>query len=246
MVQNATYDSQSVEQALGMRFVSRHAGMAWLLLLIGLVSTSYAVYVAKSDIEQAAMRDFAAEAEEVMLKVEARLQAHKQVLLGGAAMFDASAFVSREEWHAYAKRVRIDEHFNGIQGLGYTQLITPQQLQAHVSDIRKQGFPQYTIRPPGERELYTAIVYLEPFEGSNLRAFGYDMYSEPVRRAAMAQARDEYTVALSGKVTLVQETDQNVQAGTLMYAPVYRSGALVDTVQQRRAALRGWVYAPSA
>lgn len=244
MAQNASYTSQSVEQALGMRFVSRHASMAWLLLLVGLIATSYAVYVAKSDIEQSAMRDFAAEAEEVRLKVEARLQAHKQVLLGGAAMFDASEHVSREEWHAYAKRVRIDEHFNGIQGLGYAQVVMPAQLQNHVSAIRKQGFKRYSVNPPGERELYTAIVYLEPFSGRNLRAFGYDMYSDPVRRAAMEQSRDENSVALSGKVTLVQETDQDVQAGTLMYAPVYRNGALLDTVQQRRAALQGWVYSP--
>ncbi|MBA3024726.1 MAG: CHASE domain-containing protein [Gammaproteobacteria bacterium] len=244
MAQNASYTSQSVEQALGMRFVSKHASMAWLLLLVGLMATSYAVYVAKSDIEQSAMRDFAAEAEEVRLKVEARLQAHKQVLLGGAAMFDASDFVSREEWRVYAKRVRIDEHFNGIQGLGYAQVILPAQLPAHVAAVRKQGFPQYSLYPSGQRELYTTILYLEPFQGRNLRAFGYDMYSDPVRRAAMAQARDDHTVALSGKVTLVQETDRDVQAGTLMYAPVYRNGALLDTVQQRRAALRGWVYSP--
>ena len=236
--------SRAVEQALRMRFVSKHAGMAWLLLLVGLLATSYAVYIARSDIEQAAMRDFAAEAEEVRLKVEARLQAHKQVLLGGAAMFDASDFVSREEWNAYAKRVRIDEHFNGIQGLGYAQAIMPAQLPAHVAAVRKQGFPQYRVYPPGERELYTTILYLEPFRGRNLRAFGYDMYSDPVRRAAMVQARDENTAALSGKVTLVQETDRDVQAGTLMYAPVYRKGAALDSVAQRRAALRGWVYSP--
>ncbi|GAB5606395.1 hypothetical protein TK5_24750 [Sideroxyarcus sp. TK5] len=244
MAVSVSYDTQSIERELGMRTMARHSVISWLLLLVGLVATAYAVYVAKDDIEQAAMRDFAAEAEEVRLKVEARLQAHKQVLLGGAAMFDASDFVSREEWHAYAKRVRIDEHFNGIQGLGYAQLIQPAQLQAHVAAIRKQGFPQYRIHPPGERELYSSILYLEPFLGRNLRAFGYDMYSEPVRRAAMAQARDENTVALTGKVTLVQETGKDVQAGTLMYAPVYRRGALLDTVQQRRAALRGWVYSP--
>lgn len=244
MAHQRSYASRSVEQALRMRFVSKHAGMAWLLLLVGLLSTAYAVYIARSDIEQAAMRDFAAEAEEVRLKVEARLQAHKQVLLGGAAMFDASDFVSREEWHAYAKRVRIDEHFNGIQGLGYAQAILPAQLPAHVAAVRRQGFPQYRLYPPGERELYTSILYLEPFRDRNLRAFGYDMYSDPVRRAAMVQARDENTAALSGKVTLVQETDRDVQAGTLMYAPVYRKGAALDSVSQRRAALRGWVYSP--
>jgi CHASE1-domain containing sensor protein len=41
--------------------------------------------------------------------------------------------------------------------------------------------------------------------------------------------------ALSGRVTLVQETNEDVQAGTLMNVPVYR---------HRGAALQGWVYSP--
>ena len=92
--------------------------------------------------------------------------------------------------------------------------------------------------------MYAPIVYLEPFSGRNLRAFGYDMFSEPVRREAMERARDQNVAALSGKVLLVQETDQDIQAGTLMYVPVYRTGVPTDTVAARRAALVGWVYSP--
>jgi len=77
-----------------------------------------------------------------------------------------------------------------------------------------------------------------------LRAFGYDMLSEPVRRAAMERARDGNAAALSGKVTLVQETEPDVQAGALMYVPVYRHGLPTETVEQRRAALQGWTYSP--
>ena len=100
------------------------------------------------------------------------------------------------------------------------------------------------MSPEGEREVYTSIIYLEPFSGRNLRAFGYDMFSEPVRRAAMERARDTDAAALSGKVVLVQETDQEVQSGTLMYVPVYRKGLPTATVEERRAAIIGWVYSP--
>ncbi|MEI7673055.1 MAG: PAS domain S-box protein, partial [Deltaproteobacteria bacterium] len=34
------------------------------------------------------------------------------------------------------------------------------------------------------------------------------------------------------------------QAGTLMYVPVYRKGMPTDSVEQRRAAIYGWVYSP--
>ena len=47
------------------------------------------------------------------------------------------------------------------------------------------------------------------------------MYSESVRQNAMAMARDKNQVTLSGKVILVQETNQDVQPGTLMYSPIY-------------------------
>src|SRR5690606_28529581 len=95
-----------------------------------------------------------------------------------------------------------------------------------------------------ERDAYSSILYLEPFTGRNLRAFGYDMFSEPVRREAMERARDSGLPALSGKVTLVQEFGPEVQAGFLIYLPIYARGTEPETVDARRAALLGFVYSP--
>ncbi|MBF0417446.1 MAG: response regulator, partial [Magnetococcales bacterium] len=85
---------------------------------------------------------------------------------------------------------------------------------------------------------------LEPFKDRNLRAFGFDMFSEPVRRAAMEQARDNGNSSVSGKVKLVQETVKDVQSGFLMYIPVYKPGRPVATEEERRYALLGFVYSP--
>jgi len=218
--------------------------LAGTFLLAGLFATLFAGYSVKTGLERQAHRQFAVACDEIRLKIEALLQTHRQVLLGGAALFDASDSVSRREWRSFAQRLEIDQHFNGIQGLGFSLLIPKERLAKHIAEIRAQGFPDYTVRPAGERAVYTSIIYLEPFEGRNLRAFGFDMFSEPVRRQAMEQARDGNIVALTGKVVLVQETYEDVQAGTLMYAPVYRKGMPTDTTEQRRAALLGWVYSP--
>ncbi|MGZ5053841.1 MAG: CHASE domain-containing sensor histidine kinase [Methylobacter sp.] len=218
--------------------------LPWMVLLSALLGTGLASYWIKLDIDRDEYRKFAFFCDEIRLKIAARLDAHKQTLLGGAALFDASTSVTRSEWRHYVQRLRSDEHFNGIQGLGFSVWIPAGQLAAHQAQLHAEGFPDYTVRPESERDAYTSIIFLEPFEGRNLRAFGYDMYSEPVRRAAMEQARDENQATLSGKVTLVQEMTKNVQAGTLMYVPVYKKEMPVDTVEQRRAALLGWVYSP--
>jgi diguanylate cyclase (GGDEF)-like protein/PAS domain S-box-containing protein len=118
------------------------------------------------------------------------------------------------------------------------------QLTRHEQRIRSEGFPDYRISPPGRRAEYTAIVFLEPFDWRNQRAFGYDMYSEPIRREAMERARRLGTPALSGKVRLVQETSTDTQAGVLLYLPVFRHGAPLLTPAQQERAFLGWVYSP--
>ncbi len=223
---------------------SRKKWLAWATLGIGLLATVFASLQVKQGIEQGAVKQFAFTCDHVTLKIHERLAAYSLILRGGVALFAASKAVDRQEWRAYVETLRADGSVPGVQGIGFAQVIPPHQLAAHIARIRGEGFPDYTVRPPGERPLYTSIIYLEPFRDRNLRAFGFDMFSEPVRRAAMEQARDSGVAALSGKVELVQETGVEVQAGTLMYVPVYRNGAAADTVAQRQAALLGWVYSP--
>jgi hypothetical protein len=86
--------------------------------------------------------------------------------------------------------------------LAWEQIADAEALDRHTRAVRREGFPDYAVHPGGPRDPYTAIVFVEPFSGRNLRAFGFDMFQEPVRRAAMERARDQGRAALSGKVSL--------------------------------------------
>lgn len=241
MKQSVTVLEQSLYWAV--RHVGQH-WVAWAVLFSGLVMTAIYSGFSKSDAESRAHVRFTFECTDIVTRVMARLDTHRQILLGGVALFDASDSVSRDEWHRYANRMAINENLNGIQGLGYAVRLDPTDLPDHIRRVRRDGYPEYTVWPAGDRGLYSAIQYLEPFDVRNQRAFGFDMYSEPTRREAMSRARDGQQAALSGKVTLVQEGRTDVQAGTLMYLPVYRKGSALNTVAQRRDALVGWVYSP--
>ena len=227
--------------------------IAWVLLSAGLIVTIYASINVVLNINAEAKKDFEFACRQIELTVDARVAAHEQILVDAAALFGALDEVMRERWHNEVMRERwhtfvlqqkVEQHLPGVQGIGFSLAIPRERLAQHIQEIRSQGFPDYDVRPEGDREIYTSIIYLEPFPGSNFRAFGYDMFTEPVRRLAMEQARDLDAPVLSGKVILVQETDQDVQAGTLMYVPVYRKGMPTDTVADRRAAIYGWVYSP--
>ncbi len=221
-----------------------HPATAWLVLFLSVMLTGIAWYVSVSFSHKHAQARFNDETEDVQFIIEQRMLAYQASLYGAAALFAASENVSRAEWRFYVDTLQLGLHFPGIQGLGFSQVVTPADRARHEAQIRNEGFPDYRIWPPGEREIYTSIVYLEPFNPRNQRAFGFDMFSEPTRQAAMAQARDSGLPAVSARVMLVQETDTDVQHGFLMYVPVYRNGMPIDTVAQRRNALQGFVYAP--
>ena len=217
---------------------------ALAILAIGFVFTLAATLFIKHDVETKANREFKLICGDLKNKIHARLHAQAQLLRSGTALFAASDTVTRSDWKEFYERSRIDKNLPGIQGFGFSLIIPKNQLNKYIRNIQQEGFPSHTIKPAGERAVYSAIIYLEPFSGRNLRAFGYDMLSEPVRRKAMEQSRDADLAMLSGKVLLVQETTQDVQIGTLMYAPVYKYGMPVNTIKQRRAAIKGWVYSP--
>jgi len=226
------------------QLVDRRNRPAWLVLLACLALTLIAWYGLQAQTEKNKQQQFELYVRDVLDAIESRMHQHEQILRGGAGLFDASTAVSRTEWHDYIERLNLGQNYPGIQGVGFSQAILPAELKAHIASVRKEGFPQYTVRPPGARAFYTSIVYLEPFTGRNLAAFGFDMLSETTRARAMRAAVEGNTTAITNKVTLVQESQGKEQAGFLMYLPVYRKGLPLATVAERWAALQGFVYSP--
>lgn len=213
---------------------------AWAVFAISLIITLIAWSISNNYADQRAEERFEFQIDEAQDAIYKRFINYEQVLRGALGLFKASTSVESDEWHNYIATLGIDQFFPGTLGVGYSLWLKPDQLEAHINKIRQQGFPQFTVRPEGERDEYSSIIFLEPFNERNQRAFGYDMYSEPVRREAMMRARESGQTALSGKVTLVQEASSGAQAGILIYVPHYRQNA--QTINERRDALIGFVY----
>lgn len=178
---------------------------------------------------------FAISFNETTQSVTEKIRSYEQMLRATQGLFESSDSITREEFKNYAEKLKLEAFYPGIQGLGYVPVITPAEKFAHIESVRQSGFPDYNITPEGKRELYTSILYLEPFQARNLRAFGFDMYSEPTRRAAMIEALVSREVSLSGGVKLVQDNPDESVTGLLMYLPLF------DSVEPENPHL-GWVY----
>ncbi len=224
--------------------LSRTTRKALAVLSLGFMLTAAAALYTRHLVELQEKQEYISVCNEIKIKISTQLNAQVQLLRSGSALFAGSDTVTRIMWKKFSECLKFENYLPGIQGIGYAMIIPGKDMPKHVETIRKEGFANYSVKPAGVRTTYSSVIFLEPFSGRNLRAFGYDMLSEKIRTKAMELSRDSDTAVLSGMVTLVQETNENVQIGTLMYVPVYRNGMPVKTVEQRRSAIKGWVYSP--
>lgn len=217
---------------------------ALIALLTSLAATMAAWWAASAQNDALAAARFEAEAQRTVAAITERMESYAQILRGGLGLLEASVEVDRDEWRRYVSRLEIEKGLPGIHGIGFALRTPPERLERLEAEVRSEGLSQYTVFPPGLREVYYPIIYLEPMRGRNLWTLGFDMFAETVRRAAMERARDTGQPALSGKVRLVQEAGDNGQAGTLLYIPFYSGRADPVTVAERRRTIQGFVYAP--
>lgn len=216
----------------------------WVILILGLALT-YALQDTPREANRQALHDeFEYRSNETVDNIIRRLQSYEQVLEGVAGLFTVTHNVSQDEFNRYIETLKFEDKFPGIQGVGFARFITSKEKSAYISQMRANGAIEYDIRPAGEREIYAPITFLQPPNWRNQRAIGYDMYSEAIRRAALNKAIEEDKTIISGKVKLVQETEQDVQAGFLMYMPIYRLHSQHDNITERHQNIEGWVYAP--
>lgn len=216
-----------------------------LILTVGLALTAASVIYAESMLVDRDMMRFRTDAEEMTFRANAALMSHVSILRSLAGFLSATpAMPNQSQFHLFASRLELERNYPSVQGLGYTHVFSPGAYKNAQTFAAQQGVGNITYWPVSERPEYHAILYLEPLNERNNKAIGYDMHTEQTRREAMDQARDTGLPVMTGKVTLVQEIDEDKQAGFLVYLPVYRTNTDLETTEGRRAALRGFAYMP--
>jgi PAS domain S-box-containing protein len=219
-------------------------GIPLAVLALGLLFTAY-VTQTLHEIDKARNQErFSELVSEAHNTIEARLATYIALLRAGAGFYLEMGGPNGEEFRRFVRHLQLEESYRGIQGFGFSERVPAERLAEFVEARRAEGPPDFRVWPETPREEYHLIKYLEPLDARNLRALGFDMFTEAVRQEAMQRARDTGAPAASGKVELVQEIDGQVQAGFLIYLPVYEGGVTPDSVSERREGLIGFMYSP--
>jgi len=135
-----------------------------------------------------------------------------------------------------------------LQAIGYAPFVTQEERDSFERTvIRQHGVQTFRIternaggqlQPAGHRETYAPVLYIEPLVGNDA-ALGFDLLSESRRRTALLAARDSGQAQTTSRLHLVQ--DERSRIGLLSALPHYQAGLPLQTVDERRVALEGFV-----
>ena len=149
-------------------------------------------------------------------RIEQRVASQEQMLRGVRGLFDASAMVSQADFSRYVAALTAGAGFAGLHTIGYAPL-TPGGL--------------------------APVTFAAPMIDPIVRALGDNFLADPLRRAAMLQARDSGGIAITARLRAEGAPDPAADSGFLLFMPLYARGSAPANVAERRARLTGWIFA---
>ncbi|WP_343733128.1 EAL domain-containing protein [Duganella sp.] len=157
-------------------------------------------------------------------------------------LFKSVGVVDREQFAAFTRPLL--ERYPFVQAFNFQRVMDGPTARRHAAETQKQH-PDYRLhdanrQPLGSRAQHIIVDYLEPLEG-NEAALGLDVASLPAMAHSIGEAVDNAQPRTTELLRLEQESAD--QKGFVLMMPVYRPGAELSTVAQRRAA---WVGNTSA
>lgn len=169
---------------------------------------------------------------------------HEIHLRASAALLARQAQVTQPVFQQLQSELNFSRYRQGSVGVGWAPRVAEHDL-ARFEALQSRTSPNFHIRraPASAGRDAFPVVFLDPADRDNSAALGFDMYSEPTRRAAMDAAAASNAPVASGHVQLDQDRGRAAQPGFLIYMPVFGPGAQRAPGQNSRS-LRGFVYMP--
>ncbi len=183
------------------------------------------------------------ECQQAVQTVRQGIDFYLNMLRGLAAFHEASEDITREEFRKFTEDYLVRSR--GIHSVQWLPRVILRDRELVEKTLIDEGFPDFSFSQmpnsgqlvrAGEREQYFPRIYVEPFD-SNRETLGFDVASEPLRLQGIEHARD--TGKLSSTVPLKLLVEKRSEPGFVVFIPVYRSQAFVESVQSRRENLSG-------
>lgn len=193
-----------------------------IVALLFILTTLGVTYFINKNVNESEQQKFSDEADEILLTIERRFGAYIDILRGAQGFVAASSFVDRDEWTSYIKNLELEKKYPGVLAIGYAPVVDPDRTESFIQDVQKNDLKDFRIFPEKVTKKYAPVLYIEPRLERNLKAIGFNFYSEEDRTDALDRAYKLKDLSVTSKIELINEPDNDKQPGFLIYIPIMR------------------------
>jgi signal transduction histidine kinase/integral membrane sensor domain MASE1 len=172
---------------------------------------------------------------------------YQDALRGAGQYLSLVSEIDCPAWHRYINGLHVLERYPDQAAMGLLAPVDSAHLQAFSTE-QKKGRNSFSLHPVSRLRALTAseetprehyvLTCLEPLSLSPGRS-GADHSMDPRRLRAINLARDRGEPVLLGHVNISRQSGR--MDAFILYTPIYQGGAQLNTVEERRAALKGVV-----
>ncbi len=193
--------------------------------------------------QEAERRLFDQKAQQLRGAMVERLSQPLESITALARFMEVSGGLTRQQFRLLAAPMLGRHH--SVYAFEWLPFVREEHRADVEAEARAGGLTNYGIWETGpdgsrreapKRPFYVPIHFMEP---PGAGALGFDVASDPARRAIAEKARDTGQIVCSKPFQLVEDTGKDTTPVVALYAPVYVEGDQA-TVAERRAALTGF------
>lgn len=157
---------------------------------------------------------------QITSQIGERMENYVGILYQARAFLLVRSEPTQAEWEAFFDNQGIFQGQSEVDAVGFARYMRGTQKQVE-QELSKERSEPLKISPEGQRSEYLPLVNIAKANPtSSPPAFGFDLLSEPVRNAAITEARNTGSPALTAPVSLVPSGKRAV----IMALPVYIEG----------------------
>lgn len=213
--------------------------------LLGLLITTFAASALYHSEKEALGNQFNAGIADIHETLRESLVSCEEAIRAGMILTKFSDRVQRDEWDAHVDELRLRGRVPAILGIGYAAFIPLDKSGEFITLAHDSGYGEVKIHPGNEAPFCAPVLHYQSTHGvASDGITGFDLMSRVDTGLALARARD---TGLSSQSPVTPDhplTGETEASSFLICRPVYARGAKLETVADRRAAIRGFVFCP--
>jgi signal transduction histidine kinase len=214
----------------------------WIGTLSSTLIGSLLYLATQRSIESDAEERFNNHAKYAQSVISVRVKSYTDVLRGAGSMLESSENMTHAQFHAYMRGLGLSKHYPAIDTVNVAMFVAEKQRPAFMWNLRNEmerflppGL-ELKLSPPGVRPYYLVVGIIEP-DAPWADHYGMDLLANPYFGSQLMESRDSGKMHAAGTPIPALSTPNDNHLGLRM--PLYKPGAPVDTVEQRRKAYMG-------